>query len=281
MAQKLSRGRWQLYRHLNELSIILALAVAGKYPRLIINMPPQNGKSQLVSHWFPVWFLDHFPELNVLLTSYEADYAAKWGRNVRNTIQANQDRLRVRISKDSSAADNWTTTAGGGMSTAGVGGAVTGKPAHCLLIDDPHKNREQAESETYREKVWDFYSGTARERVNPMPWAKFGVIIIMMTRWHTDDLAGRLISRKVDPELQAYSLPWTVYKLPAIALEDDPLGRKAGEALWPERYPLEVLMSIKADISPYDWEAEYQQSPVRREGALFRREWFWPVDVLA
>ena len=282
MAQKLSQGRWQLHRHLNELSIILALAVAGRYPRLIINMPPQHGKSQLVSHWFPTWFLDLFPWLNVLLVSYEADYAARWGRNVRNTIQSNQDKLRVRISQDSSAADNWTTTAGGGMSTAGVGGAVTGKPAHVLILDDPHKNREQAESETYREKVWDFFSGTARERVNPMPWAKFGVIVVMMTRWHTDDLAGRLVSRKVDPELQAYSLPWTVYKLPAIALENDndPLGRKTGEALWPERYPFEVLMSIKADISLYDWEAEYQQSPVRREGALFRREWFWPVEVL-
>jgi hypothetical protein len=89
------------------------------------------------------------------------------------------------------------------------------------------------------------------------------------------------MARKVDRELEAYALPWTVYNLPAIALENDPLGRKPGEALWPERYPLEVLMSIKADISLYDWEAEYQQSPVRREGALFRREWFWPVDVLA
>lgn len=242
-------------------------------------MPPQHGKSELVSHWFPVWLLDLFPWLSIILASYEADYAASWGRKVRNTIQANPDHLRVRISDDSAAANRWETTDGGGMNSTGVSGAITGKPAHTLIIDDAVKNREQAESPTYREKTWEWWSGTARTRLNPLPWAPYGVVIVMATRWHIDDLPGRLLARKVDAS-DEYALPWFEYKLPAIALENDPLGRQPGEALWPEKYPLELLYSIKSDISPYDWESEYQQSPVLKEGALFRREWFRPADVI-
>ena len=256
--------------------------MAGKIPRLIINMAPRHGKSELVSHWFPVWFLDTFPQFRVILTSYEADYAASWGRKVRNTIQAHQEELRVRISSDSSAANRWDTTDGGGMNTAGAAGPITGKGANVLIIDDPHKDREQAESEVYREKIWDWWTGTARERLEPMPWAPHGVAILMMTRWHTDDLASRLIARKVDLVEEAqYALPWYVYKLPALALDNDPLGRAPGEALWPEKYSREALLTTKAEISPYDWEAEYQQSPIMKAGSLFRREYFYPIEVLA
>ncbi len=279
-AERLSRGSWRLYRHLAELSIILALAVAGKYPRLIISMPPQHGKSELVSHWFPCWLLDLFPWLHIILASYESDYAAKWGRKVRNTIQANQDQLRVQISDDSAAANSWETTAGGGMNSTGANGAITGNPAHCFIIDDPVKNREQAESPTYRQKTWEWWTGTARERINPLPWAPYGVVILMATRWNLDDLTGRMLARKVD-ESDKYAIPWVEYKLPAIALENDPLGRRPGEALWPEKYPLELLLSIKSDISPYDWESEYQQSPILKSGSLFRREYFQPIEVLA
>lgn len=281
LAEHLSRGRWVLARHLFELSILLSLAVAGKIPRLIISMPPRHGKSELVSHWFPVWFLDLFPWYRVILSSYESDYAASWGRKVRNTILQHGSHLRVRISEDSSAANRWDTSLGGGMNTAGVGGPITGKGAHVLIIDDPHKDRAEAESETMREKVWEWWTGTARERLEPMPWAPYGVVILMMTRWHTDDFAGRLLASKVDSGEKSHSLPWYEYRLPAIAEEGDLLGRHPGEALWREKYPLEVLLSIKEDIGPYDWQSEYQQSPIMKAGSLFRREYFHPVEVLS
>jgi len=281
LAEHLSYGKWRSYHHLAELSVILSLAVAGRYPRLIISMPPQSGKSELVSHWFPVWLLDLFPWARIILGSYQDDYAATWGKKVRNTIQANSDQLRVRISDDSAAANLWSTTDGGGMSSSGVSGAVTGKPAHILVIDDPIKSREEAESPTYRNRIWDWWTGTARSRLNPLPWAPYSVVIVMMTRWHTDDLAGRLIARKVDAELEKFVPPWVQYKLPAIALEDDPLGRKPGEALWPEKYPLELLYAIKGETSIYDCESEYQQSPILKAGNLFRREFFRPIEILA
>ena len=133
-----------------------------------------------------------------------------------------------------------------------------------------------------REKVWDWWTGTARERLEPMPWAPFGVVIVMATRWHVDDFTGRLLGRKVDAEAegQRYSPPWIEYRLPALAELDDPLGRQPGEALWPEKYPLPSLYAIKEDIGPYNWLSEYQQTPIRREGALFRQEYFRPVEVL-
>ena len=281
-AERLSGRRWRLYRHLRELSFLLTQAVAGRYPRLIISMPPRHGKSALVSHWFPVWFLDLFPQYRVILASYESDYAASWGRKVRNTIQEHPGELRVAISGDSSAADRWDTTDGGGMNAVGTQGAVTGKGAQVLIVDDPHKDREQAESLTMREKVWDWWTGTARERLEPMPWAPFGVVIVMATRWHVDDFTGRLLGRKVDAEAggERYSPPWIEYRLPALAELDDPLGRQLGEALWPEKYPLPSLYAIKEDIGPYNWLSEYQQTPIRREGALFRQEYFRPVEVV-
>jgi len=237
--------------------------------------------SELVSHWFPVWLLDLFPWARIILGSYQDDYAATWGKKVRNTIQANSDQLRVRISDDSAAANLWSTTEGGGMSSSGTSGSVTGKPAHVLIIDDPIKSREEAESLTYRNKIWDWWTGTARTRLNPLPWAPYSVVIVMNTRWHLDDLPGRLLARKVDADLARYVPPWKQYKLPAIALENDPLGRKPGEALWPEKYPLELLYAIKGETSIYDWESEYQQAPIMKAGNLFRREFFRPIEVLA
>jgi len=252
----------------------------GKYPRLIISMPPQTGKSELVSHWFPVWLLDLFPWIRIILGSYQDDYAATWGKKVRNTILENQDQLRVRISEDSGAANMWLTTEGGGMSSSGTSGSVTGKPSHVLIIDDPIKSREEAESLTYRNRIWDWWTGTARTRLNPLPWAPYSVVILMNTRWHLDDLPGRMLARKVDADLEQYVPPWVQWKLPAIALENDPLGRKPGEALWPEKYPLELLYAIKGETSIYDWESEYQQSPILKAGNLFRREFFRPIEVL-
>lgn len=217
-----------------------------------------------------------------MLASYQDQYATRWGRRVRDTIQENQHLLNVRISDTSSAANEWETTAGGGMTTSGTSGAMTGKPAHVLIIDDPIKSRDEAESETYRQKTWEWYSGTARQRLNPLPWAPYSVIIVMATRWHVDDLPGRLLARRVDEEAEnELHIPWRLFKLPAIAEENDPIGRVPGQALWNEKYPLPLLKAIKADISPYDWDSLYQQSPTLKEGTLFRAEYFQEIEVVA
>ena len=235
--------------------------------------------SELVSRWFPIWLLDLFPWLSIILCSYEAEYAAKWGRRVRDGILANPDYLRARISDTSGAANQWETTQGGGMTTAGAGGPITGNPAHVLIIDDPTKNREQAESPAYKERTWEWWQGTARPRINPLPWAPYGVCIVMATRWAVDDLPGRLVAHKVSEDSGAL-LPWYEYKLPAIAGENDPLGRAEGEALWPEKYPIVLLDSIRADVGPYNWMSEYQQSPILKQGSLFQRSYFQPIRIL-
>lgn len=224
-------------------------------------MPPRHGKSELTSHWFPVWYLDHFPDRNIILTSYEADFASNWGRRVRNSILEHSDQLRVRISEDSAAANRWVTTEGGGMVTAGIGGPITGRGAHVLIIDDPVKNAEEAHSKTYRDRAWEWFISTAYTRLEPG-----GSVIIVMTRWHEDDLVGRVLSMTDEV--------WEEVKLPAIAEENDPIGRKPGEALWPERYDENELKRIKNTVGSYVWNALYQQKPSPAEGGIFKRSWW-------
>ena len=233
--------------------------------RIIIEMPPRHSKSETTSHWFPVWLLNNWPHWRIILASYEADFAASWGRKVRNTIAANPDLLNVRISGSSSAANRWETTAGGGMVTAGVGGPITGKGGDVLLVDDPIKNWQEASSSTVRDHIWDWWTSTAYTRLEPG-----GIAIVIMTRWHQDDLAGRLIERMNSGEGE----PWEVIRLPALAELDDPLGRKPGEALWPARYNEETLARIRQNVGEYVWQALYQQNPTTPGGTIFLRDWF-------
>lgn len=231
-------------------------------------MPPRHGKSELISHWFPVWYLNQFPENRVILTSYEADFAASWGKKVRDTIEENSS-LTVRVMDDARAINNWQTTKGGGMTTAGVGGPITGKGANILIVDDPVKNAEEANSQVYQEKAFEWWRSTAYTRLEPG-----GAAIIVMTRWNQNDLAGKLIQ-----EMEHGGEKWEVLKLPAIAETDDPLGRTEGEALWPERYNLEALGNIKHSVGSYVWSALYQQSPLPPGGNLFKRQWFEIVEA--
>ncbi len=234
--------------------------------RIIVTMPPRHGKSEFVSRWLLVWFLELWPRKRIILASYEAGFAAIWGRKTRNAIEANPGALTTRIAQDSSAADRWDTTEGGGMVTAGVGGSITGRGADLLVLDDAAaKNRAQAGSAAWRDAVWDWWTSTARTRLEP-----HGTIIHVQTRWNEDDLAGRLLrADKVNH--------WKVVNFPAIAEADDVLGRKPGEALWPERYPLEALEALRvgpAAVSSRDWAALYQQRPAPEGGELFHREHF-------
>lgn len=236
----------------------------GKIRRLIVEMPPRHGKSQLVSHWFPVWLLSLHPDWPIMLASYEADFASSWGRQVRNTVQEHMGALGVQVVADSRAVNRWQTKQGGGMITAGVGGPITGKGARVLIVDDPVKNSEEAMSLTYRDKVWDWWQSTAYTRLEPN-----GVAVLVMTRWNEDDLASRLLAQASQGGER-----WELLRLPAIAEAGDAIGRAEGAALWPERYDEQALEQIKANVGGYVWSALYQQRPAPAEGALFKREWF-------
>lgn len=263
---RLSGGRYRYARHIALLSERIAYHIRRGDGRLIVAMPPRHGKSETVSHYTPVWALDQWPEMRVILCSYEASFARSWGRKVRNTVQEHADVLRVRIAEDSQAAEGWQTTAGGGMHTAGAGGPITGKGADLLIVDDPFKNAEEADSPRIRDNVWEWWLSTARTRVEPG-----GTIIVVQTRWHEDDLVGRLLAQaQADPEADQ----WEVINLPAIAEDRDVLGREPGEALWPWRWPVERLRAIERSVGARWWNAMYQGRPSPVEGGILRRDWW-------
>jgi predicted phage terminase large subunit-like protein len=265
-----TNGKWQLANHLSLIDEKLMAVAAGDIKRLMLCLPPRHGKSELVSRYFPAWYLGLFPDRRVILVSHEAYFAASWGRKARDVLMESSSIFGVRVNQRSSAADHWDIYGhAGGMDTAGAGGSITGKGANVLLIDDPVKSGERANSPFMRDKLWDWYRSTAYTRLEPQ-----GAVILIMTRWHPDDLAGKLLK-----QMESGGEAWEVVSLPAVAEDDDPLGRAPGQALWPERFSKEELEEKKKAVSPFWWSAEYQQQPVPREGALFQRDWFeWITD---
>jgi predicted phage terminase large subunit-like protein len=245
--------------------------------RLMIFVPPQHGKSALASVHFPAWYLGRHPQRSIIATSYGAQLALEFGRQARNIVQTAEYRAifpdTVISAEGSGAADRWTIAGGdGGYHCAGVGGPISGYGAHCLLIDDVIKDAAEADSPVYREAVWQWYQNVAYPRRRPP-----GAIILIMTRWHEDDLAGRLLKAQAE---EPRADKWRVLRLPAMAEDGDPLGRAVGAPLWPDRYDLEWLENTKVNIGYRAWAALYQQSPRRQEGNLFRREWFGFVGAL-
>lgn len=253
--------------HLVLLNEMLVKLAAGEILRLLVLMPPRNGKSTLCSEYFPAWFIATHPELSVIFTSYEADYAAGWGRKARDILEEHGEELfGVTVRDDSNAAKRWQVTgSNGGMQTAGVGGPLTGKGADILIIDDPVKNDKEANSQTYREHAWEWYKSTAYTRLEPGAG-----LLLVMTHWHEDDLAGKILK-----EMEEGGEQWVVLNLPAIAEEDnDEIGRSKGDPLWPARFPLEVLETIKRTVGTYWWGALFQQHPSRPTGTVFQHESF-------
>ncbi len=262
-AVTLSSGLWWPAPHLSLISDKVAGLRNGPI-RLIITLPPRHGKSELISHWTPVWFLNEFPKDHVILASYEATFAGTWGRKVRNSIQENPDKLGIELSRDSTAVSNWELVSGGGMWTAGVGGAITGKGANLFIIDDPIKNYAEAYSPVYRESIDQWYQTVAYTRLEPG-----ASIVIIMTRWHNDDLVGRIVDKFGDK--------WDVVNLPALAEKGDPLGRQETEPLWPERYDTPALHETAEAIgglSGRNWLSLYQQRPVEEGGNIFKDYWW-------
>lgn len=278
-ARYASGGVFQAAPHLLLLNRILMAAAAGEpwARRVIIQMPPRHGKSELISAHFPSWFLGMYPDRKVILVSYAESLAAGFGQRNRDIMEAHGvDIFGVRVRSDSSAKANWLISKRrGGMFTCGIGGSLTGKGAHLAIIDDPVKNDQQALSPTYRERAREWYKSTLRTRLEPN-----GSIVVVQTRWHEDDLAGWL--QKDDPD------GWLVISLPAIAekdeviyLPDDPeypaWSRSAGDPLWPWRYTLDDLTGIQRDMggpNGHWWTALYQQRPVPIGGGILKPEHF-------
>lgn len=242
---------------------------AGRSPRLMLFMPPRHGKSELASKNFPAWHLGRYPKHEIIACSYAGSLAVSFSRKVRQLIRDPGYKgvfPKTELDKDNQGAENWLTTEGGGYVAAGVGGGITGKGAHVLIIDDPVKNAEDAESETAREAQKDWYASTAYTRLAPG-----GGVLVIQTRWHDDDLSGWLL-RQME-EHDDYADQWEVVEYPAVALQDEKY-RDVDEALHPARYDEEALRRIRATVGERVWWALYQQRPVADEGSYFKREWF-------
>ena len=257
-------------RHHKTMASAFERVASGELKRLIINMPPRHTKSEFASYLFPAWFLGKYPEKKIIQTAHTAELAVGFGRKVRNLI--NQEDFQnvfsgISLSADSKAAGRWNTNKNGDYFAIGVGGAVTGKGADVLIIDDPHSEQEAAlgayNPEVY-DKVYEWYTSGPRQRLQPG-----GAIIIVMTRWSTRDLTGQIIKSATQRE---GADEWEVIELPAIMPSGDPL--------WPEFWPLEQLNSLKAELPISKWSAQYQQDPTSEEGALIKREWWqeWDKD---
>ena len=248
--------------HIRLLAAKLEAVERGEIPRLAVFMPPRHGKGNLASEIFPAWYLGRRPEEQVMFTTYAQDLADGFGRKVRNAVA---DPRHTRsfpdsiLSDDSQSAKKFNTTKGGVYYAVGAGGPVTGRGADLLIIDDPLKNREEADSKLIRDKLWDWYASTAYTRLMPG-----GAVVLIQTRWHEDDLAGRMLRGHED---------WEILNLPALAEENDVLSRIPGAALWPEQYNEYALQNIRSTIGEREFAALYQQRPAPLEGALFRRAW--------
>lgn len=261
------------YPHQRLIDEYLVRAVEGEIKQLMLCAPPQHGKSELTSRYLTAWALGRFPSRRVILTSYEADYAKRWGGLARDVLlDCGPEVFGVRVRFGTKAPrSGWMVEvedgpgqwkrAGGEVAAAGAGGPITGKTGNVIIIDDPCKNWAQATSASWQDAVWGWYRTTLFTRKRD-PWC----IILMQTRWGDDDLAGRLLEH--EPE------KWEVLSLPALAERRDPLGRTEGEALCPELHSQQELEETRQTIGPYWWGAIYQQHPQPRESAMFSRSRF-------
>ena len=242
--------------------------IDGKLKRLIINMPPRHTKSEFASYLLPAWFLGKYPNKKVIQTAHTAELAVGFGRKVRNLVGDKDFQEifgEVKLQADSKAAGRWNTNKGGEYFAIGVGGAVTGKGADLLIIDDPHSEQEgaSADSDVFN-KTYEWYTSDPRQRLQPG-----GAIVIVMTRWHDKDLTGQIVDSSIK---RGGSDEWKVIELPAIM--------PSGNPLWPEFWKLEELEALKAELPVSKWSAQYQQNPTSEEGALVKREWWrlWEED---
>ena len=242
----------------------LELIAQGKLKRLIVNMPPRHSKSEMASYLMPSWFLGRNPKLKIIQATMNTELAVRFGRKVRDLIADpvyTEVFPETDLKQDSQAAGRWETSVGGEYFAAGVGAAMTGRGADLLIIDDPHSEQD-ALSTTALDNAYEWYTSGPRQRLQPG-----GSIVIVMTRWSTKDLTGKLMNNQTNDNADQ----WEVVEFPAI-LNDKPM--------WPEFWKLSELEGVKASLSEQKWQAQWQQNPVSEEGSIIKREWWkiWPKE---
>ncbi|MFI9194160.1 terminase large subunit domain-containing protein [Streptomyces californicus] len=269
MAAILTDGKEMQAKHLDLIDRVFRDIAAGRPRKVLITMPPRHGKSRRAARWAPLWYLARHPNHRVMVASYSADLADDHGRWIRDAINAYGPQLGIALHAGSKAANRFDLAdpetgerLDGGLVTAGVGGGLTGKGAHLALVDDPIKDDADAQSPTMRKRLWEWWTSVLLTRIEPG-----GSVIVIQTRWHEDDLAGRILAGDDASD-------WTILDLPAIAdSEDDPLGRQIGRPLWPVRYGLKALAKIRRSVGERVWWSLFQQKPRPMSGGVWKQEW--------
>ena len=237
----------------------------GTLKRLIVNMPPRHTKSEFSSYLLPAFIMGRKPKTKIIQATHTGELAVRFGRKVRNLMDTEEYKQvfnDVALRADSKAAGRWDTDHGGEYFAVGVGGAMTGRGADLLIIDDPHSEQD-ALSELAMENAWDWYTSGPRQRLQPG-----GAIVIVMTRWNTKDLTARLVKAQSSHKADR----WEIIEFPAVL--------PSGNPLWPGFWKLEELLAVKASLSPQKWQAQWQQQPTNDEGAILKRDWWqvWPSE---
>ena len=255
-------------RHHKIMADAFERVASGELKRLIVNMPPRHTKSEFASFLLPAWFLGNYPEKKIIQSAHTAELSVGFGRKVRNLVDSDDYKSifpNVLLRSDSKAAGRWSTNKGGEYFAIGVGGAVTGKGADLLVIDDPHSEQEgQSSDPSVFDRVYDWYTSGPRQRLQPG-----GSIILVMTRWHKRDLTGQILKSSLQ---RVGSDEWELIEFPALMPSDEPL--------WPEFWPRDELEALRNELPAPKWNAQYQQNPTSEEGALVKREWWktWERD---
>ena len=258
-------------KHHKILATMLMGIERGDKDRICVNIPPRHGKSQLVSIYFPAWFLGRNPDKKVMMVSHTTDLAVDFGRKVRNLISSDEYQAifpTVRLAQDSKSAGRWNTNSGGEYYACGIGSALAGRGADLLLVDDPHSEQDviNGNFEVF-EKAYEWFTFGARTRLMPG-----GRVAIIQTRWHMDDLTGRVTRDMVNNDL---SDQYEVVEFPAILeIESKKSGKVVHKPLWPEFFDMKALERTKASMPVFQWNAQYQQQPTAEEAAVVKREWW-------
>lgn len=259
-------GKYEHGPHTLKICEALEKVERGEIKRLLICLPPRHSKSHTVTETFPAWYYGRKISRNVIVTSYGYSLAKKFGRRNRQKLEEfGQNVFGITLARDNKEVGDFSAEGGtGAMRFVGIGGTITGTGADLLVIDDPYKNKSEAESETIREKIWDEYQNSLLTRLSPG-----GAIILILTRWHADDLAGRILAQP------GAAQEWHTLVFPAEAEENDPLGREVGAPLWPGRgFNLQWMERKKREVGAMTWASLYQQRPAPAEGNIIRRSWF-------
>jgi predicted phage terminase large subunit-like protein len=231
----------------------------GVIDRLMVLMPPGSAKSTYASILYPAWWFTRHPASSVIATSHTASLAESFGRQARDVVKEHGSQLGYTLHPGLRAAGHWLTSSKGEYFATGVRGPLTGRRADLVIIDDPIKSHAEADSPVVRDRIWSWYRSDLTPRLKPN-----GRIVLVMTRWHEDDLAGRLLAHN--------AAEWQLISLPALAQDNDPLGRPLGAALWPEWENEAALLRKRDSVGERTWSALYQQSPRPIQGSLFRVE---------